>query len=150
MEAEELQEQELINILFKVVWQCNKTQYNTYTVSDAPIFDSVKDLREFLFEKFKLELTPAADAESFRLGYMAVPNRRISITSSTQLAEAYSLVKKGFTTLWADPDVQNKAVSGKRSYLQVTCDDEDGKCYFNISIIYNLCQAFQMFTNRIF
>ena len=111
-----MESDEFVNIIFKVVRQCNKTQYNTYTVSDAPIFDCVKEIREFLFEKFKLELEPAASAESFRFGYIAGTNRRISIVSSTQLAEAYSLAKKGFITLWADPDVQKISTPAKRKY----------------------------------
>ena len=111
---------EFVNIIFKVVRQCNKTQYNTYTVSDAPVFDCVQEIREFLFEKFKDELEPAANAQSFRFGYIAGTYRRISISSSTQLAEAYSLAKKGYITLWADPDVQKKSAPAKRSYSQTT------------------------------
>ena len=116
-----------MNIIFKVVRQCNKTQYNAYTVSDAPIFDCVKKIREFLFEKFKLELEPAASAESFRFGYIAGTNRRISIVSSTQLAEAHSLSPSH--TLWVDPDVQKKSIPAKRKYLQTTpleLEEEDG------------------------
>ena len=124
-----MESEEFVNILFKIVRQCNKTQYNTYTVSDASIFDCVKDFREFLFEKFKLELQPAATAESFRFGYIAGTNCRISIASSTQLAEAYLLAKKGFITLWADPDVQKKSAAAKRSCSQTSpmeFEEEDG------------------------
>ena len=68
------------------------------------IFESVTALRHFLVDNFKADLAPAGDAESFRLDYIAGTNRRITISSSVQLAKAYSLVKKGWITLWADPD----------------------------------------------
>ena len=124
-------DEEFVNILFKIVRQCNKTQYNTFTVKDAPIFVTVKELREFLFKKFGVELAPAATAESFRLGYIAGTNRRISISNSTQLAKAYSLEKKGFITLWADPDIQKKSTgtSVKRTYSRMSaleCQNDQG------------------------
>ena len=94
---------ESVHVVFKVVRQCNKTQYDTYTRQNMPIFESVTALRHFLVDNFKAELAPAGHAESF-LGYITGTNRRITISSGVQLAEAYSLVKKGWITLWADPD----------------------------------------------
>ena len=122
-------DEEFVNILFKIVRQCNKTHYNTFTVKDAPIFVTVKELQEFFFKKFGVELAPAATAESFRLGYIAGTNCRMSISNSTQLAEAYSL---GFIiTLWADPDIQKKSTgtSVKRTYSKMSaleCQNDEG------------------------
>ena len=73
--------EETVNIMFKVVRQWNKTQFDTYTYKNAQVFVSVSELREFLFENFKTELAPAASAESFRLGYLAGSNRRITIVA---------------------------------------------------------------------
>ena len=50
-------------------------------------------------DNFKAELAPAGHAESFSLGYIAGTNRRMSKLSGVQLAETYSLVKKGWITL---------------------------------------------------
>ena len=96
---------ESVHVVFKVVRQCNKTQYDTYTRQNMPMFESVTALRHFLVDNFKAELAvaPAGHAESF-LGYITGTNRRITISSGVQLAETYSLVKKGWITLWADPD----------------------------------------------
>ena len=51
--------------------KCNKTQ--PYTRLNALVFKSVKTLMCLLLKNCKSELAPAADAESFRLGYM-LPN----------------------------------------------------------------------------
>ena len=32
-------EEEFIDIVFNVVWQCNKTQYDSYSVKDAPVLN---------------------------------------------------------------------------------------------------------------
>ena len=107
-------DEEFVNILFKIVRQCNKTQYNTFTVKDAPIFVTVKELREFLFKKFGVELAPAATAESFRLGCIAGTNRRISISNSTQLAEAYSLEKRD-SLLFGQTQISKRKVRARLS-----------------------------------
>ena len=120
--------EETVNIMFKVVRQCNKTQFDTYTYKNAQVFVSVSELREFLFENFKTKLAPAASAESFRLRYLAGSNRRITISSSTQLAEAYSLEKKGWITLWADVDVKTTKIpcTGRKRAHALTTDFNDG------------------------
>ena len=64
-----------------------------------PLFDSV--LKEYLLERYREELLPAADT-SFRLGYFGDGNMKFSITSEIQLGETLSLVKKGMVTLWVD------------------------------------------------
>ena len=55
-----------------------------------PMFESVTTLRHFLVDNFKEEFAPVGDAESFRFGYIVGTNRRLTINSSVQLAEAYS------------------------------------------------------------
>ena len=41
--------------------------------------------------------------EDFMLGYFGEGNKKFTIKSELQLAEALSLVKQGMVTLWADP-----------------------------------------------
>ena len=130
----EHESEEFTNIIFKVVRQCNKTQFDTYTRTDVPVFlDVFTELREFLFKYFETELAPAASAESFRLGYIAVANRRITISSNTQLAEAYVLEKKGWITLWADVEKPKAARAGtKRTYsrtLALNVEEDEGRFY---------------------
>ena len=134
-------EEEFINILFKVVWQCNKTQYDSYNVQDAPVFKNVKELRVFLYEKFKTGLEPATCPESFCLGYITGTNHRISISSRTQLAEAYSSAKRGFVTFWADPDVQKKpgvsATAKKRKIsTPLECENDEGIQVLSVLLSY--------------
>ena len=66
---------ESVHVVFKVVRQCNKTQYDTCTRQNMPMFESVTALRHFLVDDFKAEFAPAGHAESFRLGYIAGRNR---------------------------------------------------------------------------
>ena len=134
-------EEDFINILFKVVRQCNKTQYDSYNVKDAPVFESVKELRVFLYEKFKTELEPATCPESFRLGYITGTNRRISISSSTQLAEAYSSAKRGFVTFWADTDVQKKSgvsatAKKRKNSTPLECENNEGIQVLSVPLSY--------------
>ena len=90
---------ESVHVVFKVVRQCNKTRYDRYACQNMPIFESVTALRHFLVDNFKAQLGPAGHAESFRLGYIAGTNRRITKSSGVQLADIYFLVKKGWITL---------------------------------------------------
>lgn len=55
------------------------------------------------FKVYKDELSPAAGADSFRLGYIGSKNRKLTIASNVHLAEAYSNAKDGWVTLWGDP-----------------------------------------------
>jgi hypothetical protein len=75
----------------------------------VPIFDDVKELREYLLSNFKDELSPAADANAFRLGYVGSKNRKLTTCSEVHLAEAYSNSKDGWVTLWVDPHETSKA-----------------------------------------
>lgn len=71
-----------------------------------------------MLRNFTDELSPADKAYSFRLEYIAGKNRRVVIGNSINLAEAYSLAKDGWITLWADPDVPHEPTprGSKRSY----------------------------------
>ena len=62
-----------------------------------PLFDSVRGLKEYLLERYREELLPAADT-FFRLGYFGDGNMKFSITSEI-------LLGKGMVTLWVDPHV---------------------------------------------
>ena len=97
------------HIVFKVVRKGNKNQFDTYTCKYVPIFDDVKELREYLLSNFKDELSPAADANAFRLGYVGSKNRKLTTCSEVHLAEAYSNSKDGWLTLWVDPHETSKA-----------------------------------------
>ena len=85
--------EDIVHIIFKVVRQSNKNQYDTYTRQDVPIFDCVKGFREFLLATFKDELAPTADADSFRLGYIGSKNCKLTIGSNVHLAKPTLLWK---------------------------------------------------------
>ena len=102
-----------MHMMLKVVDQRNRTRYYTYTRQDVDIFDSVSDLREFLLQNYSAELSSSPDANSFRLGYIAGKNQRVSISNNSNLDEVYSSSKNGWITLWAEP-IQKK---GKGSNL---------------------------------
>ena len=58
-----------IHVILRVLRKHNKSQYDTYSHQNVPIFQSVKEPGEFLLEIYKEELAPAAAADYFRLGY---------------------------------------------------------------------------------
>ena len=66
-------------------------------------FETVKGLKEYLVQRSGEELKPATTGENFTLGYFGEGNKKFTIKSELQLAEALSLVKRGMVTLWADP-----------------------------------------------
>ena len=76
----------------------------SYFLREVPSFDSVRGLKEYLLERYREELSPAAHS-SFRLGYFGDGNMKFSITSEIQFGEALSLVKTGMVTLWVDSHV---------------------------------------------
>ena len=80
----------------------NKNSHDSYCVRKMPLFDSVTRLKAYLLERCTEELRPALDC-NFTCGYIGEGNKKFSITSEVQLAEALSLVKKGMITLWVDP-----------------------------------------------
>ena len=123
----EMEGEDTAHIVFKVVRKGNKNQFDTYTCKYVPIFDDVKELREYLLSNFKDELSPAADANAFRLGYVGSKNRKLTICSEVHLAEAYSNSKDGWVTLWVDPHETSKAkassTGSKRSFAQFMAFD---------------------------
>ena len=82
-----------VNICLRVLKEKNKNSSQSYFLREVPLFDSVRGLKEYLLERCREELLPAADT-SFRLGYFGDGNMKFSITSEIQLGEALSLVKK--------------------------------------------------------
>ena len=106
-----------VNICLRVLKEKNKNSSQSYFLREVPLFDSVRGLKEYLLERYREELLPAADI-SFRLGYFGDGNMKFSITSEIQLGEALSLVKKGMVTLWVDPhvpkEIQRPLVMGKK------------------------------------
>ena len=105
-----------VNICLSVLKEKNKNSSQSYFLQ-VPLFDSVRDLKDYLLERYREELLPAADT-SFRLGYFGDGNMKFSVTSEIQLGEALSLVKKGMVTLWVDPhipkEIQRPLVMGKK------------------------------------
>ena len=71
-----------------------------------PVSDSPARLKAYLLERCTVELLAATDC-NFSFGYISEGNKKFSITSEIQLAEALSLVKKGIITLWVDPHLPN-------------------------------------------
>ncbi|KAK2568581.1 hypothetical protein P5673_006515, partial [Acropora cervicornis] len=78
-------------------------------------------IQQHSLENCQAEISPATDT-TFQIGYYAEGNKKFSISSEIQLAEAFSLVKNGKITLWVDP---NKDVP--RSNSSVQDDSGDGE-----------------------
>ena len=121
--------------------ECSTTPKWRSNVKDAPVLESVKVLQVFLYEKFKTELEPATCPESFRLGYITGTNCGISISSSTQLAEAYSSAKRGFVTFWADTDVQKKSgvsatAKKRKNSTPLECENDEGIQVLSVPLSY--------------
>ena len=95
-------EQNTVNICLRVLKTKNKNSHDSYCVRNVPLFDSFTRLKAYLLERCIEELRLAADC-NFTFGYTGEGNKKVSITSEVQLAEALSLVKKGMITLLVDP-----------------------------------------------
>ena len=111
-------EESTVNICLRVLKAKNKNSHDSYCVRNVPLFDSVTRLKAYLLERCTEELRPAADC-NFTFGYIGEGNKKFSITSEVQLAEALSLVKKGMITLWVDPHLSKAknslvSTSGKK------------------------------------
>ena len=113
-----------INVVLKVVRKANRTKYDTFSRQNVEMFDNVDELKEFLLSNFSVELSPATTISSFNLGYIAGTNRRVVIANDINLAEAYSVAKAGWITLWAEAIVSSVAASSgtKRSLSHATDD----------------------------
>ena len=116
-----------MNVIFKVVQQANKSRFDTYRHQNVPIFDNVDDLRKFLLENFREELSSPADENSFRIGYITGRNQRFTISNNFNLDDAYTTTKDGCIILWAEM-IQNNPTSSrgrKRKRLGVELDSND-------------------------
>ncbi|KAK3754687.1 hypothetical protein QZH41_015387 [Actinostola sp. cb2023] len=103
-----------VNVCLRVLKRGNRSRYDSYSVRDVPFFDSVFNLKEYLFTKCKEELSPAKDS-TFTMGYYGACNKKFTISSTVQLAEALSLSKKGWITLWIDPFPVKETLTTKQS-----------------------------------
>ena len=120
-------EGDAVNVIFKVVQQANKSRFDTYRHQNVPIFDNVDDLRKFLLENFREELSSPADENSFRIGYITGRNQRFTISNNSNLDDAYTTAKDGCIILWAEM-IQNNPTSSrgrKRKRLGVELDSND-------------------------
>ncbi|CAB4042740.1 Hypothetical predicted protein, partial [Paramuricea clavata] len=114
-----------INVVLKVVRKANRTKYDTYSQQNVEMFDNVDELKEFLLRNFSVELSPATTTSSFNLGYIAGTNRQVVIANDINLAEAYSVAKAGWITLWAEAIVPPAVAASrgtKRSLSHATDD----------------------------
>ena len=84
-----------ISIALRVLTKSNKNRYDSYCLKAVPLFETVKGLKEYLVQRSGEELKPATTGEDFTLGYFGEGNKKFTIKSELQLAEALSLVKQG-------------------------------------------------------
>jgi len=88
-----------INVILRVLDQNNKKFHKSFQFRDLPSFNSVKELKTFIFDNYSEE-TGAVDTE-FEIGYYGKPGfSRFTITNEVHWAEAMSLEKRGWITLW--------------------------------------------------
>ena len=99
----DMEAENTISIALRVLTKSNKDRYDSYCLKAVPLFETVKGLKEYLVQRSGEELKPATTGEDFTLGYFGEGNKKFTIKSELQLAEALSLVKRGMVTLWADP-----------------------------------------------
>ena len=123
-----MEEGDTVNVIFKVVRQANRSKFDTYRHEHVPIFDNVDDLRKFLRENFREELSSRADENSFRVGYIIGRNQRLTISNSSNLHDGYTSAKDGWIVLWAEM-IQSKPTASrgskrKRSDVQRDSNDE--------------------------
>ena len=99
----DMEAENTISIALRVLTKSNKNRYDSYCLKAVPLFETVKWLKEYIVQRRGEELKPATTGEDFTLGYFGEGNKKFTIKSELQLAEALSLVKRGMVTLWADP-----------------------------------------------
>ena len=88
-----------MDVCLRVLKEAHKNRYDTYSVRKVPCFATVMQLKQYFLQNCKEEIFPATDT-TFQIGYYADRNKKFSISSEIQLAEAFSLVKNGMITLW--------------------------------------------------
>ncbi|XP_078363717.1 uncharacterized protein LOC144647915 [Oculina patagonica] len=133
-------EENTVDVCLRVLKAGKKTSHDTYHIRNVPVSNSVAQLKAYLLQRCKEELKPATDC-NFIFGYIGEANKKYSITSEVQLAEALSLEKRGMVTLWVDPHVsktehsraqtmgkKRKAIPGPSSQ-NLTDDVEDQSSY---------------------
>ncbi|KAL9977513.1 hypothetical protein ACROYT_G014922 [Oculina patagonica] len=111
-----------------------------HSVNNALRANTTGSATESNRKRCKEELKPATDC-NVSFGYIGEANKKYSITSEVQLAEALSLEKRGMVTLWVDPHVSKTEHSraqtmGKKrkanpgpSSQNLTDDKEDRSSY---------------------
>ena len=87
-----------MDVCLLVLRDTNKSRFDCYSVRNVPCFETVFQLKL----NCEAEISPATDT-TFQIRYYAEGNKKFSISSEIQLAEARSLVKNGTITLWVDP-----------------------------------------------
>ncbi|CAH3185052.1 unnamed protein product [Porites lobata] len=118
-----------MDVCLRVLRGTNKSRLDSYSVRNVPCFETVFQLKQHFLENCQAEISPATDT-TFRLGYYAEGNKKFSISSEIQLAEAFSLIKNGKITLWLDPhkDVPRSSLGRKRKCNSSVQDDSgDGE-----------------------
>ena len=118
----------------RVLRDTNKSRFDSYSVRNVPCFETVFQLKKHFLENCQAEISPATDT-TFQIGYYAegsIGNKKFSISSEIQLAEAFSLVKNGKITLWVDPhkDVPRSSLGRMRKGKE-----NNNPCYLHILLL---------------
>ncbi len=128
-----MEKQATIHVILKIVCKSNRTKYSTYSRQNVPMFDSLNEMKEYLLENFAVELSPVDNEQSFKLGYIAGRNRRVVIMNDSNLAEAYSMAKDGWVTLWAeatDSPAESHSKGTKRARSDASDDDHGTNVFY--------------------
>ena len=111
-------ELETINIDLRVYDEGNKKQFKSYQLKRAPKFDNVSSFKEYLVENYAQEIG-VAETSLFEMGYFGKPgNKKYNITNEVHLAEAYSLEKKTWLSLWTCQCTRTAAKRGNQATQQ--------------------------------
>ena len=104
-----------MDVCLQVLRDTNKSRFESYSVRNVPCFETVFQLKQHFRENCQAEISPATDT-TFQIGYYAEGNKKFSILSEINLAEAFFLVKNRNITLWGDPhkDVPRSSLGRKR------------------------------------
>ncbi|KXJ07414.1 hypothetical protein AC249_AIPGENE3710 [Exaiptasia diaphana] len=127
-ESEEL---ETVNIDLRVFEEGNKKK-SSFQLKGVQKFENVAKLKEFLVANYPHELQ-VDDASELELGYFGKPGyKKFHITNELHLAEAYSLEKKSWLSLWSCKNSAKRKLSSsqqpnKRAKLTVNLDDDESE-----------------------
>ena len=92
----DMEAENTMSIALRVLTKSNKNRYDSYCLKVVPLFETVKGLKEYLVQGSGEELKAATTGEDFTFGYFGEGNKKFTIKSELQLAEALSLVKRGW------------------------------------------------------